>query len=66
MAEWLANHRHLPVNQDDGLTIMELAAAYFRHAKSYYRKDGQIPSSISQLKRVQGGCWTMLSDTLKN
>src|SRR6476660_4364769 len=40
-AEWLANHRHLPITQSDGLTIMELAAEYLRHANSYYRKDGR-------------------------
>src|SRR5262245_49118799 len=49
-AEWLANHRHLPVTQSDGLTIMELAAAYLRHAKCYYRKDGELTSTMSRIK----------------
>ena len=49
-AEWLANHRHIPITQADGLTIIELAAAYLRHAKSYYRKDGRPTSTISRVK----------------
>src|SRR5688572_24087298 len=49
-AEWLANHRHLPVTQLDGLTVVELAAAYLRHAKSYYRKDGLPTSTLSRVK----------------
>jgi integrase len=49
-AEWLANHRHLPVTDAGGLTIMELAAEYLRHAKSYYRKDGKTTSTVTRVK----------------
>jgi len=49
-AEWLANHRHLPITQSDGVTIVELAAAYLRYAKSYHQKDGQPTSTMSRVK----------------
>ena len=44
IAEWLANGRRLPTANGRGpcldLTVDELIAAYWRHARSYYVKDG--------------------------
>ena len=41
VAEWMQNGRCLTVAQADGLTVTELAAAYWRFAKGYYQKDGR-------------------------
>ena len=41
VGEWQANGRRL----DDGdhcVTIIELVAAYWKHAQDYYRKDGRV------------------------
>jgi integrase len=50
IAEWMANHRHLSPADSDGLTITELAAAYLRHAKAYYRKDGVPTPTLLRVK----------------
>jgi len=50
IGEWIANHRHLPPAQAADLTVVELAAAYKRHATAYYRKDGQPTGTIFRVK----------------
>lgn len=42
ISEWLANGRRLPA---DGMAVVELAAAYWRHVKEYYRKPDGTPTS---------------------
>ncbi len=50
IAEWSA-HGELPRRSGDDLTVVELAAAYMRHAKSYYRgPDGRPTSEVKSLK----------------
>jgi len=60
IALWLANGRHLP-QADSDLTIVEMLAAFRRHAKRHYRRDGQptatirnIDDSIRRLKLLFG------------
>lgn len=43
-AEWLQNGRQLAGGADDGLTVVEVIAAYLRFAKTYYRK-GKVQTS---------------------
>lgn len=41
--EWMANQRSLPAKyRSEGLSIVELLAAYLTHAKDYYVKNGQV------------------------
>jgi two-component system phosphate regulon sensor histidine kinase PhoR len=49
VGEWLANGRHLPTNDDDGvdLTVVELIAAYLDFAKSYYENDRGTTSEFT-------------------
>ncbi len=49
IGEWIANHRHTPTSPA-GLTVVELAAAYLRHATAYYRKDGKPTGTILRVK----------------
>jgi integrase len=49
IAEYLVSGR-LP--SDDGCTVVELINAFWKHAKAYYRKDGQPTSEISGYKCV--------------
>src|SRR4051812_39395525 len=45
IAEWLANHRMMPVEaRTDEFTVMELAARFWLHAESYYRGPDGKPS----------------------
>ena len=48
IGEWLASGRCLP-NGDPGVSVAELALAYWRYAKDYYRKDGQPTGSLPRL-----------------
>ncbi len=41
VAEWLAAGRHLPEVGDESFTVDEVLAAYWRHAKGYYRTNGE-------------------------
>ena len=50
IGEWIANHRHLPALRAADLTVVELAAAYKRHAAAYYRKDGKPTGTIFRVK----------------
>jgi integrase len=51
IAEWLVNGRHAPGADQDGLTVTELLARYWRFAKGYYRKDGQPTSELDEYKQ---------------
>jgi len=46
----MQNGRCLPVAQADGLTVTELAAAYWRFAKGYYQKDGRSTNVTPGIK----------------
>lgn len=50
VAEWLANGRRLPAAR--GLSVNELVVAYFRHAESYYVKDGLPTSEVDTLRQA--------------
>ena len=54
MGEWLANGRQL-LNQDDWsqLTVTEVIAAYWRHAKEFYRKDGEATGELGKVRFAQ-------------
>jgi integrase len=61
IAEWLQNGRHLRAREDQSLTVIEVIAAYFRYARSYYRKEGVLTSeyvgvkySVRELKELYG------------
>lgn len=41
LAEWLAGGRQAPRTPETAITVVELAAAYLRYCKTYYRKRGQ-------------------------
>jgi integrase len=49
IAEWLANGRQDQLKVA-GLTILELLAAYWRFAETYYRKDGRPTSEVSSIR----------------
>jgi hypothetical protein len=54
VAEWLACGRR-PLVQDEGpaeLTLVELAAAYKRFAKGYYRKNGKTTNEYTTVVRA--------------
>ncbi len=52
IAEYLSNGRRAPqvATDDKPFAVKELIAAYWRHAKVYYRKNGKPTSEISILK----------------
>jgi Site-specific recombinase XerD len=53
--EWLARSRHPLVQVDEHqgeLTLLELAAAYKRHAKSYYVKNGKVTSEYHVVRSI--------------
>ncbi|RIK74924.1 MAG: site-specific integrase [Planctomycetota bacterium] len=51
IGEWLAAGRVLPAESNViGTTVAELAAAYLRFAKGYYRKDGEPTGSLDRVK----------------
>ena len=60
--EWLSNGRRLPGHEAGGITIVELIAAYWRHAEAYYvDRDGNptstqhnIRSALGPVKRLYG------------
>ena len=59
--EWLGNGRQLRVDNDE-ITVVELAAAFMRHAMAYFRKPDGTPTSslhnfrsaLRPLKRLYG------------
>ncbi len=52
IAEWLAGGRRMPTdsNNCDDPTIIEVLAAYWKHAKVYYQRDGKPTSEITYLR----------------
>jgi integrase len=50
IAEWLAGGRMLP-SRDNDLTVAELALAYWRFARRYYRKGGGHTSTIDGIRQ---------------
>lgn len=57
IAEWLARGRRAladPVEENSGITVVELIARYKRYAEGYYRKDGavttEVPSILNAVK----------------
>ena len=49
IGEWLAAGRCLPRTEHD-LSIVELAAAYWRRCQGYYRKNGQPTRSLERIR----------------
>lgn len=50
IGEWLQQGRQIQLAAGTGgLTIVELLAAYLRHAKRYYRKDGRPTSEVASI-----------------
>jgi integrase len=61
VSQWQANGRRLPQADSGDLTIVELLAAYIRHAKVYYVKNGKptseqalIHHAVRPLKQLYG------------
>lgn len=52
IAEWLASGRNLTANGVSDLTVIELCATFWRHAKAYYVKDGCPTSMLGGIKRA--------------
>src|SRR5215475_7168736 len=51
VTEWLAAGRRPLIGAIGGsITVVELAAAYWRHARSYYRKDGKPTRTQERIK----------------
>ena len=54
VAEWEANGRRLSVDPND-ITVVELIARFWEHARAYYRKpDGMPSSTISKYEMTLG------------
>jgi hypothetical protein len=45
VAEWLANGRRKPLGQAADYSVVELIAAYWRHAQTYYAKPADCDSN---------------------
>jgi integrase len=45
IAEWIAHGGTLPQHQANDLTVIELAAAFMRHAGQYYRRPDRTPTN---------------------
>ena len=55
IAEWLANGRRLPTNESTAdPTVAELIVPYWRHSKSYYRRNRQPTSELGLIKSPTG------------
>lgn len=53
VAEWLANGRSLPQKaKKNSITVVEILAAYSKHALQYYKKNGVVTNEYAQLKSV--------------
>ena len=50
VGEWLAAGRQLPAKDVSALTIVELLARYWKHAKQYYRKDGRPTGELDNVR----------------
>ena len=54
------------VSVDDGLTIVEIAAAFLKHASKYYRKNGQETDEVDCLKSAIRPLLALYSDLPAN
>lgn len=52
IAEWLAGQSEHPTTPADDFTIIEVIAAFRRHALQHYRKDGQPTGAISKFDQA--------------
>ncbi|MFG0331689.1 MAG: tyrosine-type recombinase/integrase [Phycisphaerales bacterium] len=53
IAEWLANDGRQPIERSDDLRVVELFAAFMRHARKHYRRpDGTPTNEIENYHRV--------------
>lgn len=50
IAEWLANGRQPLVSVEDGITVTELIARYWRFAEKHYVKDGEATGELGALR----------------
>jgi hypothetical protein len=51
IGEWLAQGRQLlKLDARNVLTVTEVLAAYWRHAKEFYRKDGRPTGELSKVR----------------
>ncbi len=51
VGEWLANFRLAPQETTaETLSVVELAAGYWKFAKGYYRRDGEPTSTLIRIK----------------
>lgn len=50
ITEWLANGRCPPISDADILTVNEIAARFWRHAKRYYVKNGRPTSEQAEYR----------------
>ncbi|MHC4136378.1 MAG: tyrosine-type recombinase/integrase, partial [Planctomycetota bacterium] len=51
VAEWLAHGRQLPPPAPEEITIAEVAARFWRHSETYYRRpDGAATSEVASLR----------------
>jgi integrase len=50
IAEWLANGRQPIVSVEDGITITELIARYWKFAEAHYTKDGEATGELGALR----------------
>ncbi len=67
ISEWIANGRRLLEPRDDlkpDLAITELIAAYWRHAQSYYVKDGRPTSEQGWIKHAMRPLRRLYGSTL--
>src|SRR4029450_9783283 len=56
VTEWISNGRTMPTPKEE-LTVVELIAAYIRHAKAYYRGSSECQAtaySVRPLKELYG------------
>ncbi len=51
VGEWLANGRRMPA-QETSVSVTELAAAYWRFAQGYYRKNGKHTPELDKIRVV--------------
>lgn len=54
IAEYLANGRRPPADLDQKppITVIEVLAAYWKHARGYYRKNGKPTSELEGMRLV--------------
>jgi integrase len=63
IAEWMANHGTLAPNHD--LTVVELAAAFMRHAKDFYKRpDGRFTGEVANYQTLIGRLAVLYGRTL--